>query len=346
MSGQPEVNLPIAGADSGLDLRLAELRGVARDPQVTRHGELAAAAQRVAVHGRDDGLAAGFEAPQHRLAAQRSCLAVERTLFREVPDVRPRHERLLPGARQDRALDRVVGGHALGRVGQLVHHLVVQGVQLVGAVDGDEGDGVAEVEEEGFVGHDGNGITTMRNAECGVRNVRRESCGERPLPSIPHSEFRTPHSTYGTTTLPDPRFPSLVAVMSDDPDPTARITTVWPKAPSMRATKESLSVHATGRPDRMFPWASRSVAKNVAVSPAATTAVSGVTETVATESFGGGGGQGAQDDRLPERSLDARQGRIGDAPLHVGVPGGIPLGVTQVGKEVRAVAHDDAGGRR
>src|SRR5438552_7026900 len=78
--------------------------------------------------------------------------------------------------------------------------------------------------------------------------------------------------------------------MSDDPDPTARITTVWPKAPSMRATKESLSVHATGRPDRMFPWASRSVAKNVAVSPAATTAVSGVTETVATESFGGGGG--------------------------------------------------------
>src|SRR5439155_468612 len=50
------------------------------------------------------------------------------------------------------------------------------------------------------------------------------------------------------------------------------------------------SVHATGRPDRMFPWASRSVAKNVAVSPAATTAVSGVTETVATESFGGGGG--------------------------------------------------------
>src|SRR5947209_2337898 len=80
--------------------------------------------------------------------------------------------------------------------------------------------------------------------------------------------------------------------------------------------------------------------------PAATTAVSGVTETVATESFGGGGGQGAQDDRLPERSLDARQGRIGDAPLHVGVPGGIPLGVTQVGKEVRAVAHDDAGGRR
>src|SRR2546425_9583092 len=88
---------PMARGDAELDLGLAELGGVARDPQVARHGELAAAAQRIAVHRRDHRLAAGLEAPQHRLAAQRPCLPVERPLFCEVSDVRPGHERLLPG---------------------------------------------------------------------------------------------------------------------------------------------------------------------------------------------------------------------------------------------------------
>src|SRR2546430_9821890 len=86
------------------------------------------------------------------------------------------------------------------------------------------------------------------------------------------------------TILPDPLFPSLAAVTSDDPDRSARITTDSPATASTRATVESLTDQATGRPERMFPRASRSVAKNLAVSPAATTAVSGVTETVATES--------------------------------------------------------------
>src|SRR2546426_11161885 len=63
----------------------------------------------------------------------------------------------------------------------------------------------------------------MVSRQCGVRN---------PLPSIPHSAFHTPHSTYRTTMLPDPLFPSLVAVTSADPVPTAQITAVWPNAPS------------------------------------------------------------------------------------------------------------------
>ena len=105
---------------------------------------------------------------------------------------------------------------------------------------------------------------------------------------IPYSALRI--RNYRTNKLPDPLLPSLVAVTSEEPERSARTTTDWPDATSIRATVESLTVQNTARPDSGFPWASRGVAKKRAVSPAATTAVSGVTETVATESLGGGGG--------------------------------------------------------
>src|SRR5437667_719766 len=109
----------------------------------------------------------------------------------------------------------------------------------------------------------------------------------------PQSEIRNPQferEAYGTKMLPDPLFPSLVAVTSADPVPTARITAVWPNAPSIRATEESFTVHDTDRPEGMFPLASRRVAKKLTLSPAATVSADGVTSTVATESPGGGGG--------------------------------------------------------
>src|SRR6267154_319470 len=130
-----------------------------------------------------------------------------------------------------------------------------------------------------------NGTTRTRNAEQTGR-----------LPStcaafrVPRSDFRAACACYRAKRLPDPLFPSLVAVTSDEPDRSARTTTDWPDATSIRATVESLTVQNTARPDRGFPWASRGVATKPAVSPAATMAVSGVTETVATESLGGGGG--------------------------------------------------------
>src|SRR5207302_1514839 len=70
----------------------------------------------------------------------------------------------------DRTPDRVFARDALGGVRQLVHHLVVQGVELVGAVDGDERDGVADLEQEGFVAHGENGTTKTRKSERGTRN--------------------------------------------------------------------------------------------------------------------------------------------------------------------------------
>src|SRR3989454_9875995 len=90
----------------------------------------------------------------------------------------------------------------------------------------------------------------MVSRQWGMRNVRGGAVCQRPLPSIPHSAFHTPHSIYGTKMLPDPLFPSLEAVPSANPAPTARTITVWPNAPSIRATEESLTVHDTARPER------------------------------------------------------------------------------------------------
>ena len=53
--------------------------------------------------------------------------------------------------------------------------------------------------------------------------------------------------------FPDPLFPSLEAVTSANPAPTARTTTVCPKAPSIRATEESLTVQDTALPESGFP---------------------------------------------------------------------------------------------
>ena len=133
---------------------------------MARHGQLAPAAQREPVDGRDDRFAARLEAAQHPLAAQRAGLAVEGALFGEVADVGARDEGLGAGPGDDGALDRVFGRDALGRVAELGHHLVVQGVELVGAVDGDERDALSDLEEEDLVAHGGEWYT--ESAECGM----------------------------------------------------------------------------------------------------------------------------------------------------------------------------------
>src|SRR6266568_4520589 len=210
----------------------------------------------------------------------------------------------------------------------------------------------------------------MVQRERGTRNSERgtDEPNSVHLFRVPRSAFRV--RTYRTNKLPDPLLPSLVAVTSDEPDRSARTTTDWPDATSIRATVESLTLQNTARPDSGLPWASRSVAKKPAVSPAATTMVSGETDTVATESGGGGGRdstttswaeprfpwpgrdlggarpQGTQDERLPELPLDPRDARVGHAPLHVPVADEVPLGIAQCGKETSAVAHGDSVGRR
>src|SRR5204863_4656757 len=70
------------------------------------------------------------------------------------------------------------------------HHVIIQGVQLVGAIDGDERDAFTDLEQEGLVGHGGN---LMRNVKCEMRNLPENfafrishfTLGSAPCPSKP-----------------------------------------------------------------------------------------------------------------------------------------------------------------
>src|SRR6185437_15796375 len=99
-----------------LHFGLSEFGVFTSDPDVARHRQLAAPAQRESVHGGDDGFPAGLETAQAPLSAHGARLTVEGTLFGEVRNIRAGHERL--GARpcQDRALDGGIGGEAVDGV--------------------------------------------------------------------------------------------------------------------------------------------------------------------------------------------------------------------------------------
>src|SRR3989441_834675 len=180
----------VAGCNAELQLGLAELGVLTRDAQVAGHRELAPAAQREAVHRRDHRLPARLESPQHGLAAQRAGLTVERALLGEVSDVGPRHEGLGAGPGEDRSADIVVRGQALGHVGELRHHLVVQRVELVGTVDGDQRHSVPNLEQQGLVGHGPESYTKAWGVGSG--SIRRAP-GSRSAPSrtTPHSPLPT-----------------------------------------------------------------------------------------------------------------------------------------------------------
>ena len=87
---------------------MAESRGVGGDAHRARHRELASAAEREAVDGRDHGLTELFDGVEDLLAAARVLLALDRRLHGELVDVGAGDERLLARARQhDRAHARI-----------------------------------------------------------------------------------------------------------------------------------------------------------------------------------------------------------------------------------------------
>src|SRR5207249_7432226 len=97
---------PISRRDPQLHLRLSELRILAGDPDMTRHRQLAAAAERESVDRGDHRLAAGLEAPEDRLPALRARFAVEGPLPRQIGDV---------GAGDERSEERRVGKECRSR---------------------------------------------------------------------------------------------------------------------------------------------------------------------------------------------------------------------------------------
>src|SRR5207247_1711739 len=143
----------VSRRDAQLHFGLSKLRVLTGNSDVARHRQLATAAQREAIDRGDDWFAARLDAPQDTLATLRPRFSVEWSLLREIADVGSGDERLWACAGEDRAFDLRFGRDALSGLTQFPHHLIVQGIELVGTVDRDKRDAVADVEQEGLVGH-------------------------------------------------------------------------------------------------------------------------------------------------------------------------------------------------
>src|SRR2546429_9560462 len=112
----------------------------------------------------------------------------------------------------------------------------------------------------------------MLSRQCGMGNAECGMSGEGQCVSDLSLQFRIPHSAlrirnYRTIKLPDPLFPSLTAVTSVHPPPTARGGNARPAALMISATLESLPVHDTFPPARTVPPAPRSAGTNSPPAP-------------------------------------------------------------------------------
>ena len=173
-----------------VDFGLTDPGGVGGDPQRARHRQLAPAAERVAVDRRDDGLAQVLDQIEDMLAAQCMLLALRRGLDGQLVDVGAGHERLVAGAGED---DRAHGSVVLEqqrRAAQIVDGGGIEGVENLGAVDGDDGDRAIALEQEVVKVH--RGTTVSISSYTPRDHARRRSC--RPA--------RRPRQPSGRTTSP------------------------------------------------------------------------------------------------------------------------------------------------
>ncbi len=113
---------------------------------MARHRQLAATAQSETVHRGDNRLAQPLDTAKDGLSIHRAGLAIERPLAGEVTDVGSRDERLGARSGEDHPAHCPVRLDRLECLSQLGDDRVVQCIELVGAVDGDERDGFAEVQ--------------------------------------------------------------------------------------------------------------------------------------------------------------------------------------------------------
>ncbi len=136
-----------------IDFRLSELRGVGSEAQRARHRELAPAAEREAVDGRNHGLAQPLEAIEDRLAAPRVLAAADRALHRELVDVGAGDERPVALPRQHEHSHIVVAGGVAQDLIELVEGLRVQRVENFRPGDRDDQHAGAPLDPQVFEGH-------------------------------------------------------------------------------------------------------------------------------------------------------------------------------------------------
>jgi len=121
---------------------------------VAGEGELAAAAEGDSVDGGDGGFATVFDLGEDLLAALGDGEAGDGVGGDEAANVGAGGEGARAGAGEDDGADGGVGGERSEGLLEVVEHLGVEGVQDVGAVEGDGGDGGGLFEEEGHLGLD------------------------------------------------------------------------------------------------------------------------------------------------------------------------------------------------
>src|SRR5581483_1122649 len=128
--------------DGEVDLRLTELRVLGRVANVAGERELAAPAQREAVHGRERRLRHRLEQAAAFVTERAPRVSLEDGHLCHLLDVRPGGERLLARAGENDDPRRSVGRELAQPVAERLERLVVQRVERVGPVDRDDGDAV------------------------------------------------------------------------------------------------------------------------------------------------------------------------------------------------------------
>src|SRR5690348_4458970 len=128
--------------DSQVYLRLPEPGRFRGYPEMTRHGQLASSAQRVSVHRSYKRLRAVFYMPKGPLPAFRQGGGLRRRQLPEFRYICARYKSLFTGTCHQRALDLLAAINFLNCGTDLFHHELVEGVHLVGPVDGDGKDAV------------------------------------------------------------------------------------------------------------------------------------------------------------------------------------------------------------
>ncbi len=171
--------------DAELYFRQSEPGCCTGNPQRTRHGELAAAAEREAVDCGDDWLAKRLDKVHHRLplAAVRFCR--ERREDSQFRDVCTGHKGLLAGARHDHPTDPVVGtGHPDGGI-DLRKRGMTQRVHRARPIDGQDRNAVRLFIENVFEGRHSSAPS------CDMRTAgRRGQASNRVAPHVDRSTGR------------------------------------------------------------------------------------------------------------------------------------------------------------
>lgn len=110
---------------------------------MARERDLEPSPERETIHGGNDGLAQGLYLPKDGLALQSGRVATPRCLLRELFDIGSRNEGFVPRAGHDDGPDGGVLPQRSHCILDLCHRGLVQGIQLLRSVDGQESDGVA-----------------------------------------------------------------------------------------------------------------------------------------------------------------------------------------------------------